>query len=226
MKDSIIFLLDPGHGGIDPSGNYTTAPAKMFKFEDGFTIYEGYFNREIVKKLEHKLKTLGIPFFNVAHPYKDTPLRDRVAVANEIAEKWNGQAVYISIHGNAGKGTGFEVYTSKGETMSDPIAEYYLDAMAELFPDKAKRVDLSDGDGDKEANFYVLKNTSMPAILTESFFMDNREDAELMLSYEGTSKIVNAHLRTIEKVIENGLVKPVKKAPAKKKTTTKKKTTK
>jgi hypothetical protein len=91
-----------------------------------------------------------------------------------------------------------------------------MDAMAEEFPNKTARTDLTDGDKDKEANFYVLRKTSMPAILTESFFMDNRADAELMMSYAGTCKIVNAHLKTIEKALSCGLfeVKP-KKAPVK-----------
>ena len=189
----------------------------MHRFEDGFTVYEGVFNREIVKKLAYKLKSLGIPFFELCKGFEDIPLKDRVKVANEISEKWEGRAVYISIHGNAGKGTGFEVYTSKGDTKSDPIATYYLDAMAEEFPKKAKRTDYSDGDGDKEANFYALKNTSCPAILTESFFMDRREDAELMMSYEGMTKIVNAHLKTIQKVVELGLVEPKKKKVTRKK---------
>ena len=209
-KDTLI-ILDNGHGGLD-KGKYVTAPNKMHTFKDGFTIYEGHFNREIVKKLAYKLKSLGIPFHNLVPGPQDTPLKERVNKANELAKKWHGKAIYISIHGNGGGGTGFEVYTSKGQTQSDVIAGYYMDAMSEEFPNKAARVDLTDGDKDKEANFYVLKNTSCPAILTESFFMDNREDAALMMSYEGTSKIVNAHLKTIEMALTpvKEVVKPVK----------------
>ncbi len=201
MRQDTLIILDNGHGGIK-EGVYVTAPSKMFKFKDGLTIYEGVFNREIVKKLVYKLKTFGIPFLNLVPGPEDTPLKDRVKKANEAAKLWGGKAIYISIHGNAGKGTGFEVYTSKGETKSDLIAGFYMDAMAEQFPNKTARTDLTDGDKDKEANFYVLKKTSCPAILTESFFMDRREDAELMLSYEGTNKIVNAHFNTILKALE------------------------
>jgi N-acetylmuramoyl-L-alanine amidase len=32
------------------------------------------------------------------------------------------------------------------------------------------RTDFSDGDADKEAHLYVLKNTNCPAVLTENFF--------------------------------------------------------
>ena len=62
------------------------------------------------------------------------PLGERVRIANEIAAKNNGRAIYVSVHGNAGGGTGFEVYTSKGQTKSDKIAGFYMDAMAEEFP--------------------------------------------------------------------------------------------
>jgi len=207
MEKDILVILDNGHGGLD-KGKYTTAPAKMHTFEDGFTIYEGHFNREIVKKLAYQLKSLGIPHHVLVPGPQDTPLAERVRVANELASKWKGKAIYISVHGNGGGGTGFEVYTSKGQTKSDVVAEFYMDAMAEEFPNKAARVDLTDGDKDKEANFYVLRKTSCPAILTESFFMDTRADAELMMSYAGTCKIVNAHLKTIEKALSCGLFAP------------------
>jgi len=207
MEKNILVILDNGHGGLD-KGKYTTAPAKMHTFKDGFTIYEGFFNREIVKKIAYRLKSLGVPNHILVPGPQDTPLAERVRVANELAEKAGGKAIYISVHGNAGGGTGFEVYTSKGQTKSDKIAGFYMDAMAEEFPGKAARTDLTDGDKDKEANFYVLRKTTCPAILTESFFMDNREDAELMLSHAGQVKIVNAHLKTIEKALSCGLFTP------------------
>jgi len=226
MRKDTLIILDNGHGGLD-KGKYTTAPSKMFKFPDGFTIYEGHFNREIVKKLAYRLKSLGVPMEILVPGPEDTSLRDRVQKANQLAALWKGKAIYISVHGNAGGGTGFEVYTSKGQTKSDIIADYYMEAMAEEFPDKAARTDLTDGDKDKEASFYVLKNTSCPAILTESFFMDRREDAELMMSYAGQVKIVNAHLKTIEKALEGDIwaapVKPKAKPTAKPKVTRKRK---
>ena len=211
MRKDTIILLDNGHGGLD-KGVYVTAPSKMHTFkEDGFTVYEGHFNREVVKKIAFQLNTLGIPNFLIAQGPADKPLKERVALANEVAAKWNGKAIYISVHGNGGKGTGFEVYTSKGQTKSDEIAEFYLDAMREEFPNKAERRNDSDGDGDKEANFYVLKNTTCPAVLTESFFMDRREDAELMMSYDGMRKIANAHLKMIERALSDEPKKVPKK---------------
>ena len=43
------------------------------------------------------------------------------------------------------------------------------------------RSDKTDGDADKEANFWVLRKTVMPAILSENFFMTNRKECKLLL---------------------------------------------
>ena len=51
------------------------------------------------------------------------------------------------------------------------------------------RKDLSDGDLDKEENFYVLKQTHCPAILVENLFFDNRKEAEFLLSDAGQTQI-------------------------------------
>lgn len=216
MSNKII-LLDPGHGGLI-NGEYVTAPKKMYKHENGLTIYEGVWNREIVAKLKYALASAGVSVVDVVNSQEDVPLRDRVATANRYAEAHGVEnALYISVHANAGKGNGFEVYTSKGQTTSDLVADKYIDCMGEYFPDRRARVDLTDGDKDKEANFYVLKNTICPAILTESFFMDNIEDAAEMMTYEGMEKVFQAHLKTIYAFI-NGEIKAKPKAKAKAKT--------
>lgn len=63
------------------------------------------------------------------------------------------------------------------------------------------RTDFSDGDLDKERRFYVLTKTIMPAILTESFFMDNREEFEqILMTKEGRNKIINYHVNAIKRV--------------------------
>jgi N-acetylmuramoyl-L-alanine amidase len=42
------------------------------------------------------------------------------------------------------------------------------------------RFDTSDGDHDKEANFYVIKAAKMPATLIEVLFFDNYSDYKLL----------------------------------------------
>ena len=192
-----LILLDAGHGGII-NGQYVTAPKKMFVFPDGFTIYEGVYNRLIVEGIKEALTSAGVKFDDIVNSQKDIPLKNRVDRANRLAaEAGPGNTLFISVHANAGGGNGYEVYTSKGESDSDKIASNFMEFMAEAFPSHRGRKDTTDGDSDKEANFYVLKYTICPAILTESFFMDNYEEAQEMTTPEAIKKVVQAHLRTI-----------------------------
>ncbi|HSN49666.1 MAG TPA: N-acetylmuramoyl-L-alanine amidase, partial [Bacteroidales bacterium] len=51
--------------------------------------------------------------------------------------------------------------------------------------------------GVKEADFYVLKNTKMPAVLTENGFYSNPEECEKLLSAEYRDDIAKAHLQAM-----------------------------
>lgn len=63
------------------------------------------------------------------------------------------------------------------------------------------RIDLTDGDRDKEENFFILKNTACAAVLTENLFQDNRSDVEFLLSPVGRNAIVDLHVDGIIKYI-------------------------
>lgn len=203
----VLIILDPGHGGM-LGARYVTAPAKMFAHKDGPTIYEGKWNREIVAKLKYLLTRERIKFVETVSDFKDVPLPERVEFANKKAKAFNGRAIYVSIHANAGGGNGFEVYTSPGETKSDLIADIWVEEMEKEFPKRVSRTDFSDGDADKEARFFVLTQTTCPAILTESFFMDNLEDAAYMLTNEAQRRVAEVHLKTILRAIEEVYVNP------------------
>ena len=64
------------------------------------------------------------------------------------------------------------------------------------------REDLSDGDRDKERDFYILKNTKCAAALTENLFMDNLRDYAFLTSQEGVDRIVNLHVDGIINYIQ------------------------
>jgi len=103
-------------------------------------------------------------------------LQLRCKIVNELVKQYKN-CIYVSIHVNAaasdGKwhdATGWEVYTSVGKTKADKLATCLYNAAKLNLKDKKMRIDLSDGDPDKEAHLYVLKNTNCPAVLTENFF--------------------------------------------------------
>lgn len=188
-------VLDFGHGGIDANGKYTTAPAKMYKFPDGVVAYEGEINRHIGGLLEIFLKTQ--PNLNVVTTVKATDPRDlslsyRVGVANGYAAK---DTIFVSIHCNASgshKASGFEVFTTKGTTKSDALATCIFDEVKTFYDTKGLRMRsdyTSDGDSDKEIDFYVLRKTKCPAVLLECLFFDNRPDYELLKNPEFIKKL-------------------------------------
>lgn len=92
---------------------------------------------------------------------------------------------------------GWEAYTCKGQTKSDRLATMLYEQAQKSFNGMTIRKDFSDGDPDKEENFYILKNTLCAAVLTENFFMDNKEDVSYMLSFEGRQNIVRVHVEGI-----------------------------
>ena len=193
----MIVLLDNGHGGLI-NGIYQT-PGKRKDWGDGHVMYEGEFNRAIVNGIIQDLTLLRVPYVNIAPEYWDVSLATRVKRANKYARQ---KCFYLSIHANAGGGIGSEIFTSPGHTKSDRIATIFGQEYQKTFPNRKLRTDFSDSDLDKEGRFYVLTNTKMPAILTENFFMDNREEFNtILMTAEGRSCIIQYHVDAIRRVV-------------------------
>ncbi len=204
MNSNYLWLLDAGHGGITKDGRYTTAPAKMFKF-DTFAIYEGVINRKITELVYKALEERDIEFALVYDNVEDTPLNHRVSAADNMYRQ-NKKAIYLSIHSNAGGGSGFEIFTSPGQTKSDKIANIFCETYQKHFPEYPFRADKADGDADKEADFYVLRKTDCPALLVENLFFDNRHEAEFLLSQSGQQMIATC---IVECIVNCEKLKPI-----------------
>ncbi len=205
MKIDFCVYLDAGHGGIDSNGKYVTAPNKQFEhasgtFHNGGWFYEGVWNRKLTDLVAKKLSNLGIQHLIVSHEYLDLSLSYRVKMANWYHRNFK-KGIFISNHSNASgshRARGFEVYTTPGKTKSDSIAEKHWENVKDLLGDTIKmRPDTSDGDHDKEARFYVIKNTVMPAILVEHLFFDNKDDAKLLMKDLIVEQFAEAQVRTI-----------------------------
>ncbi len=192
----MIVLLDNGHGGLI-NGEYQTK-GKRKDWGNGQIVYEGEFNRAIVNGIIEQLTDLKIPYINIAPEYWDVRLETRVGRANKM---FGHKCFYLSVHSNAGGGKGSEIFTSPGDTKSDKIATIFGEEYKNEFPNQKLRTDFSDGDLDKERRFYVLTKTKVPAILTESFFMDNFEEFKTFLTTrEGRQRIINYHVKAILRV--------------------------
>ncbi len=213
-KSNYLWLLDAGHGGMR-DGVYTTAPGKMHVFDDGLTFYEGVNNRKIVARLKELLFLTRIDHILVHDPVCDTSLKARVAYANHLQAE-EKRCIYLSIHSDAmppgahGKGSGFSVYTSKGTTSSDAVAQNFCKAYQRRLSQFRFRTNPNDIELDKEEDFYVLKKTKCPAILVENLFFDNRKEAEFLLSDDGQNQIA---MTLLDAIVASENLKPLNIEP-------------
>ena len=198
MKDLVV-ILDAGHGSDTPG---KCSPDK--------SLYEWQFNREIVAMLcerlygiEHVQTVILVPEEN------DVPLKERVRRVNTIvhdAKIENKDVLLISIHINAAghgtwnKASGWSIWVSNNA--SEKSKQF-----AQIAYEQAKLLDLCGNrvvpkENYWTSNFYILKNTPCPAVLTENMFQDNHDDVAFLKSDEGKEKIVHLHGNAIKKYLE------------------------
>lgn len=178
MKKTII--LDNGHG-IETPGKRSPI------WKDGTQLFEWEFNRDVVRHIASKLTTLGFDVRVIVPESSDISLSERVRRTNSICkEREAGNCIFISIHANAGGGTGWEAYTTPGQNNSDKFAAVLYEEAEKKWGKQWKiRKDTSDGDADKEASFQVIRGANCPAVLVENFFMDTEKDCRYIMSPVG-----------------------------------------
>lgn len=193
-------LLDNGHGENTPGKR---SPDGKFR--------EYLYAREIAEAIERELKLRGYDAERIVHENIDVPLAERARRVNEICGRYGtSNVILVSIHCNAaGNGVewmqarGWAAYTSKGKTKADKLAECLYNAASCHLTGQKLRKDYSDGDSDWEESFYILRKTKCPAVLTENFFQDNKDDVDYMLSSDGKQNIINTHVNGIIQYIES-----------------------
>lgn len=191
----IYVILDNGHGSDTPG---KCSPDKR--------LYEWSWNRDIVSRISAKLNELNIPNEILVTEDFDVSLNERVKRANKMslmAKKQGLEPILISIHinasGNSGwkSANGWSVWVSNNASIKSREFAQILYTEAEELGLKGNR------STPKErywtANFYILKNTNCPAVLTENMFQDNKDDVEFLLSEEGKNKITELHIEAIKK---------------------------
>ena len=162
--------IDAGHGNSD-SG-----------CRSPFGDFESHYVLEIAKLVERLLK----PHMEVLMTRDDdtfVALRERCRVAND-----GNCDLYVSLHTNSAvrkSAQGYEIYTSKGETRADKLALKLASRHVEAFPVQINR-------GIKEANFYVLTKSNMPAALIEFGFFSNSAEATWLLLDETKVRLAEA----------------------------------
>ena len=145
-------FIDNGHGLMTAGKR---SPDGQFR--------EAFYNREIAKRVVSDLRDRGLDAELLVPEDDDISLAERVRRINAACFLLGKRSVIlVSIHVNAaGNGskwlnaTGWSVYTCKGQTESDKLAECLCQAAIKNFPGRRIRTDISDGDMDWEEGFYM-----------------------------------------------------------------------
>ena len=194
-------LIDNGHGIL----------TKGKRSPDG-KLLEYAYTREIARQIVKILKSRGYDSELLVPEDDDIPLSERVRRTNAHCQALGkSNVILISLHLNAaGDGTkwmnatGWSCYTCTGQTQSDKLAECLYQAAIKNFPGRCIRKDYSDGDPDWEENFYILRHSLCPAVLTENFFMDSLYDRDFLLNEAGKQAIVDTHVNGLTNYLRYG----------------------
>lgn len=156
----VKIFLDPGHGGSDPGAQSN-----------------GLNEKDVVLDIALKTKEVldndyaGVDTKISRTTDKFVELEDRSKMAND----W-GADYFTSFHLNSfdGNASGFESYIYNGGVDTETKTR-----QLHIHTYLADRLEVGDR-GRKEANFSVLRNTSMRALLLEYMFIDNPTENELL----------------------------------------------
>lgn len=185
-KTGTRVVIDPGHGGGDPGAIGIGG------------LREGDATLDISRQVVSLLKQQGIDATLTRTRDEEIDLEPRV----QFAERANAD-VFVSVHANS-----FDA----NRTDVNGIETYYFSGgdgrqLAQIVQSSLLQ-DLGARDrGVRTANFYVIKYTSMPAILVETGFVTGREDAARLASSTGRSQIARAIARGILQYVGQGLAK-------------------
>lgn len=195
----VKIMLDAGHG-------YNT-PGK--RSPDGMKEYE--FNRAVAiyaNQLLGQYKDVVVSF-----PHgddRDVPLQERTDRANAM-----GVDVYVSIHANAFGAGGFN-HVSGIETFVHPRAEADTVAFGNLLHGEVHKVSGLSNRGLKKADYHVLRETKMMAVLVECGFMTNQNDLEKLKSDSYRRAMAGAivealakQFKLVKKPVPQPVAKPV-----------------
>lgn len=185
-------VVDPGHGGVD----------------GGAISALGYFEKEITlqigKKLADRISTTGakavltreedIDYYTRGKGGKRSDLDKRLEISNG-----NEAQILISIHANAIKGkrwAGAQVFyhpnSAEGQILSRCIQHKLTD-----FPPGNRRKE-------KMEDFYLLRQSTIPAVIVEVGFLSNAEEAARLKNESYQDRLAEGILRGLVDYVEKG----------------------
>ncbi|WP_102273713.1 N-acetylmuramoyl-L-alanine amidase family protein [Cytobacillus massiliigabonensis] len=171
----VKIFIDPGHGGADPGA-----------------VGNGLQEKELTLQISKKIRDLLLQYENAqVRLSRDSDLTLGLSQRTDMANAW-GADYLLSVHINSGGGTGFESYIHNNPSSASIVYQNVI------HPEVIKQIDLTDR-GKKRANFHMVRESTMPALLTENGFIDTPADAVKLKQDAYLNRIALGHV--------NGLVK-------------------
>ena len=194
----MIICIDNGHG-VDTLGK---------RSPDG-VLREYKYCREIAAEVVKRLKTMGYNAQMLVTEENDISLGIRCKRANEVCKHFGASNVLlVSIHLNA-KGNGSAWMDARGwqacvsmnaSSRSKQLASYLYDAAS---AQGLKMRSPKPGQKWWAQNLAICRDTLCSAVLTESGFMDNKQDYEWLLSDKGREAVISYHVNGIINYIKS-----------------------
>lgn len=209
-------IIDPGHGGRDPGavGNITVNGRKTEIYEKDIVLKVGLELRNLLNQTYPDKKVIMTRDTDVY-----LSLDRRADMANAVNVGENEAVIFISIHANWGanpNARGYEVWhitSGHRRTLIDSSQHNYssditaiLNAMLEE-EFTTESILLADSilaglgnvfgnsmpsRGRKANDWFVVRNSRMPAVLVELGFVSNPQDAALMTGEEGLQRFTRS----------------------------------
>ena len=184
-----IIVIDPGHGGNDAGAIGPTG------------VMEKNVTLKVALELRRLLEAEGAEIILTRET--DRTVSEKGAKASDIEELGArcdvanrvGAEIFISIHADSftrpeARGTTGYYYgkssTGRGQKLADCIRRNLVEQLG------------TPSRGTQPCNFYVVKNTDMPATLIELGFISNKEEEKLLDSKEGVMKAAQGIFDGIE----------------------------
>jgi len=169
--------------GIDAGHGLHTAGKRCAKQFDTNETREWLLNSRVATKVCDILNRNGVETIRLDDTTGNTDidLNTRCKNANNA-----NVDIVVSIHHNAGGGTGIETYV-----YNDACLHGETGRMATIINNKAVETTGMRNRGVKTKDLAMVRDTKMPACLIECGFMDNEHDTPIILTEEYANKVAN-----------------------------------
>ena len=164
----LVVFIDPGHGGYDPGTSYDSVLEKDINLNISTKMFEKMLNDGISSLIartdEYDLSN------TISRNHKMEDLKKRVEYINQ-----SGANLLVSIHLNAIADQsvyGPMVYYKDGDQSSKQLAI----SIQNKLNDMTKLTKIIHAE-----NYYLFKNTNIPAVLVECGFLSNFEERQKLL---------------------------------------------